>query len=198
MSWSFRPFWKFGGLFCRESLVWDLQKSNLHCQKITTQCHIKYLNSNSMTERENQPSLIHNQTIQHQSPPASRLRAAAPLRTSPHIYCISSIQKGPHGQEPCGSGLHSMSYYHTIYLCLLLSQTWRQSPECRRIPSIQASKTWVKLKRHEWKRPKGFTIRVLFKQTNKQKKVRWFILFHPRPSRTNFPLPSRPGTVLRH
>jgi len=28
--------------------------------------------------------------------------------------------------------------------------------------------------------------------------VRWFLFFHPRPSRTHFPLPSRPGSVLRH
>jgi len=28
--------------------------------------------------------------------------------------------------------------------------------------------------------------------------VRWFLSFHPRLSRTNFPLPSRPGSALRH
>jgi len=28
--------------------------------------------------------------------------------------------------------------------------------------------------------------------------VRWFIFFHPRPSRTNCTLPSRPGSTLRH
>ena len=28
--------------------------------------------------------------------------------------------------------------------------------------------------------------------------MRWFIFFHPRPSMTNFPFPSRPGSALRH
>ena len=28
--------------------------------------------------------------------------------------------------------------------------------------------------------------------------MRWFFSFHPRPTWTNFPLPSRPGSALRH
>ena len=28
--------------------------------------------------------------------------------------------------------------------------------------------------------------------------MRWFIFFHPRPSRTKSTLPSRPGSALRH
>ena len=33
---------------------------------------------------------------------------------------------------------------------------------------LKAGPSWVKLDRHEWKRPRGFTVRVLFNQTNKQ------------------------------
>ena len=33
---------------------------------------------------------------------------------------------------------------------------------------LKARPSWVKLKRHEWKPPRGFTVRDLFNQTNKQ------------------------------
>ena len=34
---------------------------------------------------------------------------------------------------------------------------------------LKAEPSWIKLKRHEWKHPRGFTVRVLsIKQTNKQ------------------------------
>ena len=33
---------------------------------------------------------------------------------------------------------------------------------------LKARPSWVKLKRHEWKRLRGFTVRVVFNQTNKQ------------------------------
>ena len=49
---------------------------------------------NSMIQRQNQPSLINNQTIQHQSPPPPRLHATTPLITSLHLYCVRSIPGG--------------------------------------------------------------------------------------------------------
>jgi len=33
---------------------------------------------------------------------------------------------------------------------------------------LKARPSWVNLKRHEWKRLRGFTVRVVFNQTNKQ------------------------------
>jgi len=33
---------------------------------------------------------------------------------------------------------------------------------------LKAKPSWLKLKRHEWKRLRGFTVGVLFNQTNKQ------------------------------
>jgi len=33
---------------------------------------------------------------------------------------------------------------------------------------LKAGPSWVKVKQYEWKPPKGFTVRVLFNQTNRQ------------------------------
>ena len=55
-----------------------------------------------------------------------------------------------------------------------LSWTWST---LRAVFVLKARPSWVKLKLHEWKRLKGFTVRVLFNQTNKQtNKQNWRIL----------------------
>ena len=46
-----------------------------------------------------------------------------------------------------------------------LSWTWST---LRAVFVLKARPSWVKLKLHEWKRLRGFTVRVLFNQTNKQ------------------------------
>ena len=46
-----------------------------------------------------------------------------------------------------------------------LSWTWSA---LRAVFVLKARPSWVKLKRHKWKRLRGFTVRVLFNQTNKQ------------------------------
>ena len=46
-----------------------------------------------------------------------------------------------------------------------LSWTWSV---LRAVFVLKARPSWVKLKRHEWKRLRGFTVRGLFNQTNKQ------------------------------
>ena len=38
---------------------------------------------------------------------------------------------------------------------------------------LEVGPFWVKLKHHKWKRPRGFTTRVLFNKTNKQKAEGW-------------------------
>ena len=60
---------------------------------------------------------------------------------------------------------------------------------------LKARSSWQKLKRHEWKRLRGFTVQVLFNQTNKQtlkrhewKRLKGFtvrVLFNKTNKQTN-------------
>ena len=53
---------------------------------------------------------------------------------------------------------------------------------------LKAGPSWVKLKIHEWERPWGFTVRVLFnKQTNKQTNMTNEAWMQEFKSRMKFP-----------